>query len=147
MVITGLDYESDPTGNRMRMREATGRLTTWSYDETYQLINEHRSSTVGGFNTTHVYDPVGNRLVKSELEGLTTSTFDVANQLVTAVSMDGTTTFTFDAAGNQQIDNAPSGITTNVWDFENQRTAVLLPSGERETMTYNADLRLVRRDP
>jgi len=31
--------------------------------------------------------------------------------------------------------------TTNVWDYENMRTAVLLPNGSRETMTYNADLR------
>ena len=34
--------------------------------------------------------------------------------------------------------------TTNVWDYENMRTAVLLPNGSRETMTYNADLRMAR---
>ena len=55
-----------------------------------------------------------------------------------------TTTFTFDAVGNQQIEQALSGATTNVWDYENQRTAVLLPSGARETITYNADLRMQR---
>jgi YD repeat-containing protein len=48
---------------------------------------------------------------------------------------------TFDAAGNQQIEQAPGGTTTNVWDYENMRTAVLLPNGTRQTMTYNADLR------
>jgi hypothetical protein len=40
----------------------------------------------------------------------------------------------------------PTGITTNVWDYENQRTAVLLPSGQRETMLYNADLRMTLRE-
>ena len=58
----------------------------------------------------------------------------------------GTTTFTFDAVGNQQIEQSPSGITTNVWNYKNQRTGVLLPSGQRETMTYNADLRNVRTE-
>jgi hypothetical protein len=53
---------------------------------------------------------------------------------------------TFDAAGNQQIESGPSGMTTNVWDYENQRTGVLLPSGERETMVYNANFRNVRTE-
>ena len=48
--------------------------------------------------------------------------------------------------GNQQIESAPRGISTNVWNYENQRTAVLLPSGQRETMTYNADLRNARTE-
>ena len=42
------------------------------------------------------------------------------------------------------IEAGPSGTTTNVWDYENMRTLVLLPSGARETMTYNADLRMAR---
>jgi YD repeat-containing protein len=85
-------------------------------------------------------------LVKNEAGALTTSTFDAANQLVTAVAGAGTTTFTFDAAGNQQIEQAPTGITTNVWNFENQRTQVLLPGGQRQTMVYNADFRNVRTE-
>jgi hypothetical protein len=47
---------------------------------------------------------------------------------------------------NQQIEAAPGGITTNVWDYENQRTRVLLSSGQRETITYNADLRMQGRE-
>jgi hypothetical protein len=46
----------------------------------------------------------------------------------------------FDAACNQETDDAPSTV-TNVWDYKSQRTAVLLPSGVRETTTYSADLR------
>jgi hypothetical protein len=63
---------------------------------------------------------------------------------VTSVAAAGTTTFTVDAAGKQQIEQAPSG-TTNMWDYENQRTEVLLPRGQRETITYNADFRMKRR--
>jgi hypothetical protein len=57
-----------------------------------------------------------------------------------------TTTFTFDAAGNQQIESGPAGTTTNAWDYENQRTLVLLPGGQRETMVYNANFRNVRTE-
>jgi len=121
------------------------RSTSWTYDDSYQLINEHRYSASGGFNTSCLYDPVGNRLQKSSSGIVTNSTFDAANQLVTDVGPAGTVTYTFDAAGNQQIEQAPSGTTTNVWNYENQRTEVLLPSGARETMTYNADFRMKRR--
>jgi YD repeat-containing protein len=144
-VVIGLDYQNDPVSNRTSMREATGRRTTWTYDDSYQLINEHRSSASGGFNITYTYDPVGNRLQKSSSVIVTNSTFDAANQLVTDVGPAGTVTYTFDPAGNQQIEQAPSGTTTNVWDYENQRTEVLLPSGQRETITYNADYRMKRR--
>jgi hypothetical protein len=58
----------------------------------------------------------------------------------------GTKSFTLDTAGNQQIEQAPTGTTTTVWDYENQRTAVLLPGGQRETITYNADLRMTLRE-
>lgn len=47
---------------------------------------------------------------------LTTSTYDVANQLINAIAPSGITTFTFDAAGNQQIEQAPSGITDRLSD-------------------------------
>jgi uncharacterized protein RhaS with RHS repeats len=85
--------------------------------------------------------------VSSDAGVLTTSTFDAACQTQFAASPAGTTTFTFDAAGNQQIEQATSGTTTNVWNYENQRTLVLLPSGQRATMVYNADFRCVYKDP
>ena len=141
-VISGFDYRVDATGNRLGVTEATGQKTTWTYDDTYQLVNENRSGT-GGFNLTYVYDSVGNRLVKNEAGSLTTSTYDSANQLQTAVDATGTTTFTFDAAGNQQVDQAPSGATTYVWNYENQMTGVVKPDGSRVTMMYNANFRRV----
>jgi YD repeat-containing protein len=73
----------------------------------------------------------------------TTYTYDAANQLQTAVSSAGTTTFTFDQAGNQRIESAPTGVTTNIWNYENQLAGVVLPSGQRVTMLYNADFRRV----
>jgi len=77
----------------------------------------------------------------------TTSTYDVANQLETAVDAAGTTTFVFDANGNQQVTIEPNGNrTTNVWDYENQTTVVQQPLGALITMSYNADNRRVRKE-
>jgi len=139
-VISGFDYREDRTGNRLGVTEATGQKATWTYDDTYQLVNEHRSGT-GGFNLTYLYDSVGNRLVKNSAGALTTSTYDAANQLQTAVDTTGTTTFVFDATGNQQVDQAPSGATTYAWNYENQMTGVVKPDGSRVTMMYNANFR------
>jgi YD repeat-containing protein len=144
-MISSFEYQLDPTGNRTAVAEATGQRTTWSYDETYQLTNEHRSGT-GGFNTTHVYDPAGNRLVKNASGALTTSAYDAADQLTNSVDSSGTTTYTFDADGNQQIEDAPGGRTTNVWNYENQMIGVIKPDASRVTMLYNADYRRVRKE-
>ncbi len=144
-MIWGFDYHIDPTGNRLGVTEATGQRTTWTYDNSYQLINEHRSGA-DGFNTTFVYDPVGNRLEKNASGVVTISTYDVANQLVTSVGPAGTVTYTFDAAGNQQTDQAPEGSTTRTWNYENQNTGVVLPTGQRVTMSYSADFRRVRKE-
>ena len=51
---------------------------------------------------------------------------DVANQLKAAISAAGTT--------------------TNTWNYENQLTGVVLPSGQRVTMGYNADFRRTRSE-
>jgi hypothetical protein len=39
-----------------------------------------------------------------------------------------------------------AGSVTNVRNYENQRTQVLLPNGQRQTMIYNADFRNVRTE-
>jgi len=71
---------------------------------------------------------------------------DAANQLAMSIDSTGATTLAFDAAGNQPIGQAPPETTTNVWNYENRQTAVLLPCGVRETMTYSADLRQHSRE-
>ncbi len=77
----------------------------------------------------------------------TTYTLDAANQLSKYVDSTGTTTFTFDANGNQrlQIASAGGGTTTNTWDLENRLTKVALPSGIRNTFSYNGDGQRVQR--
>jgi hypothetical protein len=45
-----------------------------------------------------------------------------------------------------QIGQFPSRIATNLWNYENQRAPALLHNGQRETMTYDADLRQHSRE-
>jgi YD repeat-containing protein len=147
IVIIGLAFQNDSVGNRTGLREASGRLTPWTYDDSYQLVNEHRTAAGdAGYNVTYIYDPASNRVVENAAGSLTTSTYDAANQTQTQVSSTGTTTYSFDAAGNEQIVQAPSGITTNVWDYENQTTLTVKPNSQRVTMLYDADLLRVRKE-
>ena len=170
-VISGFTYTYDYAGNRTHVLEDTGAQTTWTYDETYQLTREQRtplgwegftldqwltftldqwdmfSLDENGYDIQYQYDPLGNRLVKSADGGLTTSTYDIANQLQTSEDCDGVTTYTFDPAGNQHLVEAPSGaLTTNTWDDENRRVLVELPSGQRVTSAYNAGGLRIRKE-
>lgn len=139
----------DRADNRIARIEQDGTRLTWSYDPTYQLTREQRGGGTGtiAYDTTYVYDPVGNRGLKIDSGAVATFSYDLANQLQKYVDNTGTTTFQFDANGNQQLQQAPPGTTTNTWDFENRLTKVDLPTGIRNTFTYHADgLRVERQD-
>jgi len=136
----------DVYGNGTRVIDESGTPTTWSYDVTNQLTREERSGT-NSYDNSYVYDPAGNRLVKVETGGRTTTVYDAANQIRYSEDATGRTTYTFDANGNQQIVEAPSGgIITTTWDYENQPTLVHKPDNSRVTSSYNADNRRVRKE-
>ncbi len=118
-----------------------------SYDPTYQLTNERRSGA-NVYNITYSYDPVGNRSLMQSGGALTTYTYNAANEPATSQTSAGTTTYTFDGSGNQFTSQAPGNQrTTNTWDGENRLTQVSLPSGIRNTFSYNGDgQRVVKQD-
>jgi RHS repeat-associated protein len=137
-VISSFRYGYDNASNRTSVVEADGDEVAWKYDPTYQLINEQRDCP--SYNVTHVYDPVGNRLLKIDSGARTTSTYDAANRQIYAQDSTGRTTFTYDATGNQTKQVSPTGtITTSVWDFENMNTSTELSPTNRVTLTYNGD--------
>ena len=53
----------DPVSNRLTVLELDGTRCTFGYDATYQLTLEQRSGA-NAYNTSYVYDPLGNRLQK-----------------------------------------------------------------------------------
>jgi len=79
-VSSAFVYTVDATKHRTAVAESSGERATCTYDATYQLTNERRSGA-NAYNTTFVYDAAGNRIVKITDGTLTTTTYDVANQI------------------------------------------------------------------
>lgn len=102
------------------------------------------------YDISYTYDVVGNRLTNTDnlTSAITTSTYDAANRLETAVDASGTTSYTYDAVGNlTKIEDPGSNVTSYTWDADNMRTKVEFPSGEVVTSTYDGDhLRVKRED-
>ena len=105
-MILGLTYDHDAVGNPTSMLESTGDRVTWTYDATDRLSREQRSGS-SAYDNSYAYDAVGNRLVKDASGVLTTSTYDLAKQLVTSQDANGTTTYTYDLARNLHLVQQP----------------------------------------
>ena len=73
----------DAVGNRLSVLELDGSAVAYAYDPAYELTNEQRSGTTP-YNTTFVYDGMGNRLVQNNTGVLTTSAFNPANELLSS---------------------------------------------------------------
>ena len=144
--ISSFEYSYDKVENRTRAIDESGICTTWSYDDSGQLIREERSGT-NSYDNSYIYDPTGNRLVKVEAGSRVSMVYDAANQIRYSEDGTGRTTYSFDANGNQELVESPAGEkTTYVWDYENQITLVKKTDGSRVTFTYNADNRRVRKE-
>ena len=99
---------------------------------------EQRSGA-NAYDITYTYDPVGNRLTKTEGGAATTYTYDEANQIQTEQTPSQISTFTFDANGNLQVENAGGQLTTYSWDIENMCVGIALPNGTLNTFAYDGD--------
>jgi YD repeat-containing protein len=143
--ISSFAYRYDPAGNCLVVTEADGTRVSWAYDSINRLTRDLRSGG-NGYALTYTYDPMGNRLSKREGGSPTTYAYDLADELLTEASSLGTTTHSYDRNGNQIRKVAPgSALTTLAWDFENRLVSALLPTGIRNTFTYNADGQRVQK--
>lgn len=144
--ICSFSYKYDNSINRIAVAEEGTDRVTWTYDNTYQLTREHRSG-VHAYDTTYVYDSVGNRLVTVDGSSRVTSIYNAGNQLAYSIIAPGRTTFSFDANGNQILELAPDGgRTTNVWGYENRLSIIVSPNIGRVTNLYDPDGRRVRKE-
>lgn len=168
-VLDRLTYAYNNVGVRTSLTDVFGNVTTWTYDETYQLTGQLRSGVANldwatftldewvgmtlegwvsfelnpweaNYTISDTYDCVGNRTVGVNGATITTYTYDAANQLQTSQDTAGVTNYTYDAAGNLQVIQAPAGArTTYTWSADNRQTKVELPTSEVTTNTYRAD--------
>jgi YD repeat-containing protein len=101
----------DRAGNLLSQAEIDGSITTFSYDKSYQLVNEIRCG-FEPYNITYSYDGVGNRLLQTSSGQLTTYSYNAASELVLTVQPAGQfVTTTYDANGNTLLD-AGASLTT-----------------------------------
>jgi YD repeat-containing protein len=115
-----------------------GTVTTWSYDNTYQLAREQRSGD-DGFDLQYAYDAAGNRTLLTQGTSVTTSVYDDANRITTATTGSAITTYGHDAAGNRTLVHEHDGsMTYYSWDAAG-RLATAEPPAGTVTMVYNAD--------
>jgi RHS repeat-associated protein len=127
------------------MLEASGDRVTWTYDPTYQLVNERRSG-VSSYNVTHTYDSAANRTVKFDGTTRTTFTYNDGNELQTSNDGSGRTTYVYDPSGNVTAKRFPAGtITTFAWDYENRNTQAQLSATNRVTFAYDPDSHRVQK--
>ena len=112
----------------------------WTYDNGYQLTREQLDGD-DAYDYTYTYDPVGNMTgIRGDGDGVrVTSTFDAANQQLTAKGTTSRSTFVYDANGNRLQRLRPTDRYTHVWDDENRMLKVAYPWGPIHTYTYNAD--------
>jgi RHS repeat-associated protein len=82
---------------------------------------------------------VGNRTLLHNAAGRTTYTYDVGNQLETAVLGAARTTYTYDLNGNLEVENASGTLTTHTWNDENQLTQVAKTGMTTNQYTFNGD--------
>ncbi|MGI4791253.1 MAG: RHS repeat-associated core domain-containing protein [Janthinobacterium lividum] len=114
----------------------TNQVTS-SRTETYTYDDLNRLSTVNygdGETQSYGFDPMGNRLQKTDSStGTTNSVFDAANRL-TSTTGTGASTYTNDADGN----TLTGGGRTNTWDSQNRLVSCAY-NGSTTTNTYGAD--------
>ena len=92
------------------------------------------------------YDPVYNKTVITELDNVTTFTYDPARQLIGEVrsgSYPYNTTYLYDSMGNRIRKYDTTGITTNTYNPANQLLVSMPPSGPPTTSSYDNNGNLI----
>ena len=96
-IISSYAYTLGPAGNRTRVVEDSGRTVDYTYDATYKLTQESIDDPVSGLrDISYTYDPVGNRLIKTDNGVTTTYTYDANDLLLIETGV----TYTYDNNGN-----------------------------------------------
>ena len=143
VTYTSFDNVGNPLICFYELPGPTLATITYSYDDSYQIVTEQRTGASPYYHT-HVYDPVGNRLVVDRDGYLNTYTYDEANQLVESGRI-----YTYDGAGNMETwGDVGATLTRYTWDGDNHLTLYeSLLFSTTVTMVYDADGREVSQYP
>jgi RHS repeat-associated protein len=140
-VISSYRYTLGPTGRRDAVVENTGRRVDYGYDALDRLTREAISDAVFGNRTIdYTYDPVGNRVTRNDsTEGLTVSTYDANDRLLTETLGSQVTRYTYDDNGNtlSKVTSATNQAFYH-WDAQNRMVSADVTDG---TGTHHTDYR------
>jgi len=115
--ISCYTYTLGPAGNRVKVTEHTGRTVQYTYDATYKLVEEKIDDPEFGIRTiSYTYDPVGNRLTKSDNGVVTNYTYDNNDRLLTENDI----TYFYDNNGNTLTKVSPNENITYTYDYQNR---------------------------
>ncbi|HUE70455.1 MAG TPA: putative Ig domain-containing protein [Pirellulaceae bacterium] len=143
--ISSYRYTLSPTGRRDAVVEHDGRRVDYFYDDLDRLTGEQiTDALLGNRSIGYTYDPVGNRLTRSDSgEGTTGYTYDANDRLLTESLGGSTTNYTYDDNGNtlSRVASAVDQVFYE-WDFENRLVGaeVTDAAGTRQIdYAYDAD--------
>jgi RHS repeat-associated protein len=116
-IISSYAYTLGSAGNRIQVVENTGRTVDYTYDATYKLTQESINDPVSGLRViSYTYDPVGNRLTKTDNGVVTNYTYDANDRLLT----ENGTTYTYDDNGNTLTKVSATENVSYSYDFQNR---------------------------
>ncbi|MCP4379434.1 MAG: sugar-binding protein, partial [bacterium] len=103
-VLSSFTYSLGSKGERLGVRESSGRSVDYSYDARGQLTEERITAPDGSVQTlAYTYDPAGNRLTKNDNGTIISYTYDDNDRLLT----EGEIAYTYDNNGNLLSRNGP----------------------------------------
>jgi YD repeat-containing protein len=134
------EYGYDSRGNRTKMIDALGYITTYGYDT---LGRQTRTTLPNGAQKTLVYDKNDNILSETELivgkDFVTNHTYDRDNRRLSTTTPDNqTTTFAYNTLDQQtKVTSAKNRETNRTYDYEGR---LLTESVGGKTTRYEYDL-------
>ena len=133
-VIGSFDYAYDNAANRVSVTNHNGETITYSYDNTYKLLEASYPDETIAFT----YDGVGNRQTRTDSDGTTNYIYDNANRLSDYTLANGTiVSLTYDDNGNISTKTIDSQVTTYTYDSKDQLHQIEYPDGTVNTFTYD----------
>ena len=140
-VLSSYSYTYDNTINRLTMTDHDSMITSYQYDNLYQLEKvTNDSGTV-----TYDYDPVGNRITMTNAVGSTAYSYDDANQLTGLNSPAGTMTFAHDSNGNLTSKTVGTDIASYTYGPENRLIGITYPDSSTNSFLYDPNGKRMER--
>ncbi|WP_136799360.1 RHS repeat-associated core domain-containing protein [Desulfosediminicola ganghwensis] len=159
-VISSFAYTHDAVGNRTSVQEEDAGVTTYEYDNIYQLTKVNyplregiviagpknagsekgKGKKIGQTSEEYLtfesflYDPAGNRLSMTNDVETISYQHNAANQMVRA----GETLFSYDANGNRISETTGEGATYFSYTYDDMLAQVDNPDGESTAYGYDA---------